>query len=1342
MQNLKQTLLFLILLLTSAIAEAQTGKLYNTENGLSSSFANQVFQDSRGFIWVATRNGLSVFDGYHFVVINRDNSSSRGFDSNYINKVEQDHQGNILLGSNKGLLNFDGQQFHAYKIYNDQHKLVKTYVNDIVVRRNGQVLIGTSGYGILQPSGKAEDYVCRPVKGAISKLKYIRRMAEDRLGRLWINTEDGRLLCLDRQGRLTQRLPIGGKQSVSSIACDVQGNVYAGTTGDGVYFSRGGMMPFTQVSALGKLSVSCVFVAPSGKVYVGSDGYGLYSYQPTTGLVVNNPFYSNRIDLTTGKVNSIIQDRQGNVWMTMLQKGLYMQPALAFDFGYIGYRAGNNNPIGGNCVTRVLFGDGGTMWVGTDRDGLYLLDAMGKQLRHYTFPNTIEALCFDSHHRLWIGSYLEGCGYLEGGSYHPVNLGQGVSVFDIKCDARGNVWLATLGNGLVVIRPDGTRRTYVMAKGADNNLKVNSLPNNFLFKLAFSRDGSRLFVASSVGMSCLDLKHDSWVTTFGVNCVDQGSFAHSLYVDSRDRVWVGSNDMLYCHDKTHWSKPLVYTVRQGLPDNNVAFMQEDRQQRLWFGTLHGLCCMDMRTGKTQSFFVGNGLQSNEFSDGAASLSADGRRLLVGGPGGINVFDPSRIGRTSWRGLVQISRFLVGNEPVVPGMKSGWFTITEKPCYESRLFSLAQDDNSFSLELTTFTYNNVEQVTYAYSINDEGWKTLTQGQNVLSFAHLPAGKYQFRVKALYNGQSSAEEEFQVEIRPAWYASWPAKFVYLILLVWAFYVYLAYRKRKEQERLTLQEHIHAEEMGEAKLRFFVNISHDIRTPLTLIITPLLSLIKTDRDPQRQNTYALMRRNAERILHLVNQMMDLRKIDKGKMVMHMQKTDMVSFIDDEVQLFQQQANIKKIHFVFHHDSDMLPVWVDRDNFDKVIMNLLSNAFKFTPTGGDVNISLTHTGADAIITVRDTGCGIPKDKLETIFQRFYQSPTGMGERNTGTGIGLDLTRSLVELHYGTITAHNNSGEPGSCFVVTLPLGNSHLKPEEMLADDGSMTPVQHDDSEADKQLAQELKEMEADPLVHPVASRNDNSKPTIAIVEDDDEIASYLQTELSNEYNIRYYPNGKVALAEILKDMPNLVISDVMMPEMDGITLCTKLKSNINTNHLPVILLTAKSRDEDRMEGLETGADAYVVKPFNMDILRRTIANLLAVRRTLKNKFTGQEDQADKVNKVDVQTPDDKFLQRVMDVINDNLSNSDLGVDDIADRVGISRVHLYRKMKELTNQTPHNFIKNLRLKQAARLLEDPKQSITEVMYACGFSNSASFSTMFKNMYGMSPRDYQRSKM
>lgn len=290
-------------------------------------------------------------------------------------------------------------------------------------------------------------------------------------------------------------------------------------------------------------------------------------------------------------------------------------------------------------------------------------------------------------------------------------------------------------------------------------------------------------------------------------------------------------------------------------------------------------------------------------------------------------------------------------------------------------------------------------------------------------------------------------------------------------------------------------------------------------------------------------------------------------------------------------------------------------------------------------------------------------------------------------------------------------------------------------------MSTEQPTDNETEKELAQELKEMEVGPLDSNDQSHDDSSKQTIAVVEDDDEIAHYLQTELSNEYNVRSYPNGKVALTAILKDMPNLVISDVMMPEMDGITLCTKLKSNINTNHLPVILLTAKSRDEDRMEGLETGADAYVVKPFNMDILRRTIANLLAVRRTLKNKFTGQEDQADKVEKVDVQNPDDKFLQRVMDVINENLSDSDLGVDDIADRVGISRVHLYRKMKELTNQTPHNFIKNLRLKQAARLLEDPKQSITEVMYACGFSNSASFSTMFKNMYGMSPREFQRSK-
>ena len=621
-----------------------------------------------------------------------------------------------------------------------------------------------------------------------------------------------------------------------------------------------------------------------------------------------------------------------------------------------------------------------------------------------------------------------------------------------------------------------------------------------------------------------------------------------------------------------------------------------------------------------------------------------------------------------------------------------------------------------------------------------------------------GRYDFRIKAICNGYETPVNAFTIIIHPAWYACFWAKLFYLLMFVAAIVLYMRHRKRQEEDRLTLQQHIHAEEMSEAKIKFFMNISHEIRTPLTLIITPLLSLIKEDKEPHRQGIYEIIRKNSERILHLINQMMDLRKIDKGQMVMRMCQTDMVAFISEEYELFRQQALAKNIDFDYQHDSEELPVWIDRNNFDKVIINILSNAFKFTPTAGNILLSLTHSEHHAYISIKDSGIGIPKDKLETIFQRFYQSPNDPNERNMGTGIGLDLTRSLVELHYGTISARNNEGEKGSKFehgsefIIRIPLGKDHLKPEELI-DEEEVKEKQNLELAEVKQLEQEMKEAEntenatsisdmPGKTPAPTVASARGNKAEIVIVEDEEDIQDYLKAQLSSDFKIRTYPNGKVALNEILKNKPDLIISDVMMPEMDGTTLCAKLKSNINTNDVPIILLTAKSREEDQLEGLQTGADAYILKPFNMDILRRTIINLLTMRRTLKNKFTGNERQEEKVEQREIQTPDDALMQRVMNVINENIGDSDLSVDMIAQKVGISRVHLHRKMKELTNQTPHSFIRNIRLQQAAKLLKDGKQSITDVMYACGFSNSASFSTMFKNLYGCSPREYMMNAM
>lgn len=1324
---------------------AQTGMLFDTDNHLSSNFVTQVMQDKNGFIWVSTRNGLNRYDGYNFNVIRSSDDGARGFSNNYVNGMTQDLDGNIYLGTNNTLVRYNGLGYEKVKLTVGKQE-VSSYIQCVMTRRNGQVLVCTSGYGIVcVDRGQSEGTA---IKGKLNIYKYVYRLSEDHLGRLWAVMENGELVCQEANGQLVTTQPgLDGCQVVEVIE-DKKGNIYAATLRQGLYVMRAGSREFTHVMGTSNLHISCLYVGRRGEVLMGCNGEGIYFYDPVRNQVVDNPFFCNRIDLRKTKVTSIIEDREGNVWVGMLQKGVFMQPLRTYDFGYMGFRLGVRNIIGENSVTSVLRSRDGSVWVGTDKDGLYRmhfgLNGPIGATHVVRQPLAVLALCEDLHGNIWMGNYQDGCGYVDAnGNYHPVELqlGRDISVFDVKADKNGNIWMATLGKGLLCRRPDGTIRQYIRKPKADIDRQVNSLPNDYLSKLALSPNHDRLYVATSVGLACLDLKTGSWLSAFKSNCVCFGAFSHCVFADSKGNVWYGTEKGVYCYDGD--GKEIKhYDMNNGLSDNGVAFVAEDAKGDIWMGTKHGLCRLHTTTNKINNYFVESGLQSNEFSDGAAYAADGGRLLLFGGTGGVNWIDPMKLKQHSWKVNVCLSQLIVGNRAVHAGDESGSYTITDQRIIDTRKFNLAHDDNSFTLHFSTLTYSNVEQIAYAYSINGEDWHQMQPGINELTFSHLPAGTYHFRVKAINNQQESDVYQFDIKIHPAWYASIWAQMLYLALIVFGVWAYVKHRRKLEADRLLLQQHIHAEEMGEAKLRFFMNISHEIRTPMTLIVTPLLSLIKEDKDPRRQGIYETIRRNAERILHLINQMMDLRKIDKGQMVMRMSQTDLISFVADEYELFQQQAVAKSINFRFEHDCDKLPIWIDRNNFDKVIINVLSNAFKFTPTAGTILIHITHTEHHAYISIKDNGMGIPKDKIETIFQRFYQSPTTGTDRNVGTGIGLDLTRSLVELHYGTIVARNNEDRgdseftQGSEFLIRLPLGNAHLKPEEMATEEE----VEQEEQEMGNELTEQPETTEEGPETDDndaLTGRKSSVKASIAIVEDDDEILQFLQSQFADDFNVYTYHNGKEAFLDIVRHQPDLIISDVMMPEMDGTTLCSKIKTNVTTNHIPVILLTAKSREEDQLEGLATGADAYIVKPFNMDILRRNVINLLTMRRTLKNKFTGNESQEARVEKVVMQAPDEALMERIMQVINENLSDSDLSVDMIAQKVGISRVHLHRKMKELTNQTPHTFVRNIRLKQAAEMLRTSKRNITEVMYLCGFSNAASFSTMFKNLYGCSPREY-----
>ena len=1323
-----KNILTLATLFLSMSAFAQRGKFFSTDQQLSSSFVTQVYLDNEGFIWTTTRNGINRYDGYQFRVFKKENEHDSSLASNYVNSMLQDRKGLFYFGMYGALQTWDGNKFNNVSMYDKNGNTGHSYPNCFLERANGDVLVGTSGLGILKFKDQKTAY---QVKGALASIHTVNSMIEDRTGTLWIVTEHMGLISYN--GKTVKRHMQNLPNVLFSCLCEGKdGIIYAGSTNCGVFRMQGDS--FVHIAETGTKAVSSLYCAHDGNIIIGYDGKGIALYDPRKPEVIDNPFFSLEVDLPMSKVYSITEDKSGNLWFGLLQKGIFMQPINFKGFNYMGHKLGVHNILGTACVVSVIMDSKKRVWIGTDKDGLYCYDYITKVSKHLKdqFPSVIVSLAEDQKGRIWLGTYREGIGWVDPVTfqYHRVAFPQdpNLIVMDIAVGNDGTLWLATMKHG--VVRMDSNDghiiAIYKMKNGADKNKKMNCITNDYISQVQLSPDGKRLYVSTTMGLCCLDIPANNWTTTFGMNCLNYSTPVR-ITREYDGNLWYGTNEGLFCYDlRTHQTKQ--YTRANGLADNGIATIERDLQGRLWIGTDHGLSCFTPKTNIWQNYFVDDGLQSNEFSDGASFITPDGI-LTMGGTAGISWFDSRHIAPSKWEAEVELTAFSINGQQVSRATLSGDYQVTDTTIIASDRFELSYNDNTFSIQFSTLTYENPEHISYLYSINGEPFNRLQPGENVLTLSHLPQGTYRFRVKAERNNVETPVREFTVIIHSPWYRSAWAYFFYAMVIGMFAWQYLVYRRHKEQDKLRLQAHIHAEEMGEAKLRFFMNMSHEIRTPMTLIITPLLSLIKNDNDPSRKAVYETIRRNAERILSLINQMMDLRKIDKGQMQMRMRETNLVSFAKDIYDLFDNQAKTKQIKFIYEYDSDKIPVWIDRQNFDKVFMNVLSNAFKYTPTGGEIGIRITHTAESASIAIYDNGESIPEDKINKIFDRFYQTPTSLNDRYVGTGIGLDLTRSLVELHHGNITVHNL--EKGCEFVITIPLGNSHLNADEMITDAEEAEPI----------TPELLMEEEPEPEVtNPMAEMTSNNrKLTIVIAEDDEEIRNYLESELSKDYDVRTCTNGREALGEVIRTKPDLVLSDIMMPEMDGNTLCSRIKTNPNTNSIPVVLLTAKNRDEDKLESLETGADAYLVKPFNMEILRRTIMNLINKNRLLRLKYERNDNLEEQVDEIQLKSPDEKLLERIMECINKNLNNSDLSVDMIADTVGISRVHLHRKMKDLTGQTPHDFIRNIRLKKAAQLLANQGMNVTEVMYACGFANSASFSTVFKKFYGMSPRDYMK---
>ena len=1364
--------LFLFLCLVSA--QAQSGRFYSSDKELSNSLINKVYQDRKGFMWIATENGLNKFDGTHFSIYRHDALDSTSLKNNYVRSLYEDVHGNFWIGCINGLQRYDRStdSFSDVRLLRND-KEVYPHITAIIERSNGEIWMSTSGHGaiaIRMNKGNGDDTYSVTMENELSERinsLFLNTILEDSKRNLWIATEGmGLFRYSPETGDLRNFNAEQGltNDDVSAICEDIKGNLFVGTLTGGLYIMRNNTDVFTSVPSCDRptQNIKALMLDRQGVIYIGTDGDGLKEYNAGKNCIVDCEMNAASFDLSKSKVHSLLQDKDNNIWLGIFQKGIIFIPSIQNRFSYYGYKSIKKSTIGSSCVMSICIDSQNMTWVGTDNDGLYGINEEGEQMVHYSFqpgnfssvPHTILALYEDSRQNLWIGSYFNGLAKIDKRTgrceYFPPlssnNWGGREKVSCITEDDDQNLWVGTYGSGIQKIKLDNHTTTwYKSTRDESDDWTIDRLPNDWINCILKGRDGL-LWIGTYKGLSCFNPQKNSFINYTGRNNLLPGYVVSSLLESHDGQIWIGTAEGLFCFDKK--TEEFVHlTTNNGLPSNVICGMSEDEHGNIWISTHQGLSKLIAEKGRFINYYAADGLQGNEFSRGAVFKDKQGK-MYFGGTNGITAFYPKEIVEQKRNLKVVITDFYLANRSIKKGDMSGDNVITDSSIMDANHLTLAYNENTFSFVFSVLDFSNPERVTYLYRIDELGkeWTSTYPGVNRVIFTNLNPGKYTFRVQASDHDNLSEIRTVNILITPPWYATSWATLMWIVILcimLYAVIMYILSRFRHKQERLEMD---HQEQIREAKLQFFINISHEIRTPMTLIISPLEKLI-AEGNLEKRPTYMMIYRNAQRILRLINQLMDIRKIDKGQMHLKYRETDIVGFIDDVMQTFDYQAQKKKINFTFEHEDKELRVWVDMNNFDKVLLNVLSNAFKYTPDGGDICVGLI-TGYDEYgkgplknyfeISVIDNGIGIDKDKIEEIFDRFYQINNDITKSNFGTGIGLHLSRSLVELHKGTIWAENREDGAGTRFIIRLPMESNHLNMEDLENPEGI-----HENKPGIERQQSILSES-----LIPESIEEDDSKKQkvkarykILVIEDEDEIRRYICDELRGIYRVGESINGKEGWEYILREKPDLIISDVMMPEMDGITLSKKLKQNVNTNHIPIILLTAKSKMEDRIEGLETGADAYIVKPFNSEVLKKTVGNLIDNRELLKTKFANEKQIDENITKIEKKSNNEVLMDKIIKTINEHLADPSLNVEMLAANAGMSRVHMHRKLKEITNQSARDFIRNIRLKQAAVLLKENKLTVSEITYAIGFSNLSHFSTSFKEQYGMSPTEYKEQQ-
>lgn len=1349
---------------------------FTSRDGLSSNTVFAIHKDRFGFLWIATEDGLNRFDGTTFKVYRHVNESEVSLPANHVTSLFEDSDGALWVATNGGSVSIydrNTDEFIGLSKYNQL--TIGVAANSVSEDGRGNIWIASySGlYVVDRKTRKIKRVYQYSNKRGKLNTNTIISVFRDSRKTMWVGTDAGLYRYNRNNDSFTRFLYSESGPAtqfpafVLSLSEDKKGRILVGTQGGlHVLGPKGERVKTLRKNSNTSTGISsdiiyAVKVAKNGLVWLGTEE-GLNLVSVDSGLVYR--YRANRRDensLKAKSIRSICFDENGISWVGTFQGGV-----SKYDPNFTRFKRVESNPFDSDglsapVITSFVEYPGKGIFVGTDGGGVDLFQPVSGRVSHFPILSNLEvkgnsalsvlALEMTKDKKLWIGTFLNGVYVVDlatGKSKH-YDKGDGLAhlnfsdVFCIREDKNGYVWIGTNGGGINLYNPN-TGQIEKLLNNPVNAEDANHISHPVIRALTTDKHGNMWIGSFGGGISVWN----PITKKFRFYTRDKSglptNYITTIHEDRKGNVWVGTygGGLSLLNRKT--GRFISYSEKDGLANVAVQKIVEDKEGKIWVSTNKGISSFDPETKVFKNYTHHNGLQNSPFVLGAGLCLQDGT-VFFGGQEGFNYFDPSMLRINRHVPAVVLTDLKVNNAPVTPS--------PDGPIKQSILLSdqiSLQHKDNFSISFVALNYTISEQNKYEYRLKgvDRDWIQAGK-EHTAYYTNLDPGDYIFEVRASNNDGVWNKDGRSVTIHvspPFWRT--PYAYVFYILSILGLIFWIRHRGIKrleakfalEKERITArqlieQERRHAEhlhQMDLMKIRFLTNLSHEFRTPLSLIVGPVETLIEKIKEPAHSGQLSMIKRNGRRLMNLVNQLLDFRKMEEQELRLHLAEGDIVSFIRDASDSFGDVAARKNISFTFSSDIASAFVAFDHDKIERILFNLLSNAFKFTQEGGDIalkvsmqELKLSEGRMILNITVSDSGIGIPEEAQERIFERFIQHDPGISVINQGTGIGLSIVKEFVRMHGGTMSLESEAGL-GSSFNVSIPF--------TLL--DTNLEPIDTNKSQLNSRLEK------SDRIHEDEKQRSADTGTSVLIIEDDDDFRFYIKDNLKSLYKIYEAANGKEGWQRVLSLHPDIIVCDVNMPEMNGIELSRKIKSDKRTSHIPVILLTASTGEDEQIRGLESGANDYMTKPFNFAVLNVKLKNILTLNQKLKETYVKQVRVSSTI--AEIESENEKLIKKVLVYIEENLNNPQLSVEAMARNLSMSRASLYNKILEITGMSPVEFIRSVKLEKAIVLLEQSDLSIAQIAYHVGFSTPNYFARSFKAKYNMVPSEYlaNRRKM